>query len=508
MKPSGHSSKLHSLSRDQILSIRRLLLEWYDLNARVLPWRIPSVPFGSSSYEDYVHRLYKCLISETMLQQTQVKTVLAYYEKWLEKFPSIEKLAQAQEEEVMACWAGLGYYSRAKRLHQAAQYLVEKFVVKEDAFPTEPEHWIKHVPGVGPYTAGAVISIAFGDPSAIVDGNVQRVLSRVLAIHGDTSTPKSAGTRLVWARAAELVQGDRPGDFNQSLMELGATICSPTQPQCKSCPLSRVCVAHQQARTLRSVDQNAFFGKQAVDQDDIEDLCSICPSSINPGVYKENYIQSYYPFKPQKKAQREEDAIVLVITRGNEVYLEKKEKGLLAGLFDFPTTLIAGEVQSLVEEKVKQYSATSKGSTLHLFSHIRRTSHVLVVSDANAKALLEDLLKVNATGRFVDRSALSSVGVSELCLKNERAAFSTGKRKPPAVVKKAKKIKLPTPPASIMSEASDITEPVKNESVKNNSVKNDSVKNDSVKNELVKPESIKNELVKKRQSSIFTMFKK
>ncbi|KAK3045097.1 hypothetical protein LTS18_014577, partial [Coniosporium uncinatum] len=139
-----HPSSLHALSLENIQQARSSLLGWYAKEARQLPWRLPPVPFGTASYEQYVDRLYRCLLSETMLQQTQVKTVLPFYEKWLKKFPTIVDLSNAPEEEVMAAWAGLGYYSRAKRLHQAAKHLVEKHIDGENKVPTEPEYWIKN----------------------------------------------------------------------------------------------------------------------------------------------------------------------------------------------------------------------------------------------------------------------------------------------------------------------------------------------------------------------------
>lgn len=429
-----HQASLHDLSDEKVQSIRELLLTWFSQNARNLPWRIPAVSYEGSLYNDYVDRLYRCLLSETMLQQTQVKTVIAYYNRWLEKFPTLEELAVANEEDVMACWAGLGYYSRAKRLQQAAQYLVTNFVSKELKFPTNAEHWVKGVPGVGPYTAGAILSISFGIPSAIVDGNVQRVLSRVLAVHGDTATPKSAGSKLTWQRAAQLVQGKEPGNLNQSLMELGATICTPTQPDCSACPISEHCIAYQQLRKLKATSKvNPWTKKQAVARtetsiEDMEDMCEICPSEIDTSVLSEpigTYIQTYYPYKAPKKKQREESAVVLVIRNDeNEVYVEKKAKGLLAGLYDFPTVLLENteaDCSQLVIDKHKQkMGAKEMGSSLHLFTHIRRTSHVLQCRHDRAAKALQACAAANSTGKWVPETSLADIGVSELCLKNWR----------------------------------------------------------------------------------------
>lgn len=447
--PRTHSISRHVLSSDQVEHIRRALLSWFSANARVLPWRVPSIAYGSVPYKDYVHRLYKCLISETMLQQTQVKTVIAYYTKWLDKFPSIEDLAAANEEEVMACWAGLGYYSRAKRLQQAAKYLCDEFVFKELEFPREPEQWIKGVPGVGPYTAGAILSISFGIRSAIVDGNVQRVLSRVLAVHGDTSTPKSSGSKLIWERAGQLVQGEDPGVLNQSLMELGATICSPTLPSCGQCPINSNCLAYSQSLSLKPTSQDFFGGTQqkrgskTAECWDIEDLCDICPSSINPSessLNSKTYIQNFYPYKPPKKAQRQESAVVTVLTRTNhdirEIYLEKKEKGLLSGLYDFPTTLLPissdfADPQQLALDHAQGFEdAQLKGASTHLFTHIKRTSYVICANASDVECpnmigYLKALKVFNNSGRWIDIEKVSDLGVSELCLKNLRLAMTT-----------------------------------------------------------------------------------
>lgn len=436
-----HTLALHDLRKQRSDRIRARLLTWYCENARVLPWRVPSAPFASTMYTDYVDRLYKCLLSETMLQQTQVKTVIAYYTKWLIKFPTLTELAAAKEEDVMACWAGLGYYSRAKRLHQAAQYLFGEFVTHGLEFPTDVEHWIKKVPGVGPYTAGAILSISFGVPSPIIDGNVQRVLSRILAVHGDTSTPKGQGSKLLWERAAQLVDGDRPGDLNQALMELGATVCSPTLPNCTNCPVNNDCQAYQQSRHLKRARPDFFRKTQpeivnnSTPPVDLEDLCTICPASVDPSIMldkPEVYIQSLYPFKPQKKAQREETAIVMIVRKDGEIYLEKKEKGLLGGLFDFPTLLLhpdeAPHCDSLVEKHKEKLAAVYNGTTTHLFTHIRRTSHVLVCDHSNAQKALAAFLRANETGRWIAEDAIADLGVSELCLKNWR--LGSGVEKP------------------------------------------------------------------------------
>ncbi|KAF1990602.1 DNA glycosylase, partial [Aulographum hederae CBS 113979] len=425
---SNHPSSLHALTPAKAALLRTHLTQWYLTSARPLPWRLPPIPYNSAPYPSYIHRMYCCLLSETMLQQTQVKTVLPYYKKWLQKFPTIQALAAANEEEVMAAWAGLGYYSRAKRLHQAAKHLLENFVEKEKEVPTSTEYWVKNVPGVGPYTAGAIVSIAFDVPAPLVDGNVQRVLSRLLAIHGDVSTPKSAGSTLVWETAGQLVAGEKhPGDLNQSLMELGATICTPVAPNCSKCPVRSECLAYGNLLRLKR-KRKSVFGK-----------VEICPGSIDvnqlPVEKPDLYIPSFYPFKPIKKAQREEIALVLVIVRGREenaVYLEKKAKGLLAGLYDFPTVLLDGssgkaDLETALNAHKETLNARTAGTTKHLFSHIRRTSHVLISDADDALDFIASLRKQNTSGKWVEKAHLEDVGVSELCLKNWRLAVGEEK---------------------------------------------------------------------------------
>jgi A/G-specific adenine glycosylase len=204
-------------------ALRRALLSWYDRAKRDLPWRRTSDPWA-------------ILVSEFMLQQTQVKTVLPYYEKFLKRFPTPAALAQASEEQVLAAWAGLGYYRRARFLHAAA-----KAVAAAGGFPDTLEG-IRALPGVGAYTAAAVGSIAFGLPVAVVDGNVIRVLARLLALEADAG--RGEGAERIRQTAQALVDPKHPGDFNQAVMELGALLCSPSRPQCPVCPLRTYCAAH------------------------------------------------------------------------------------------------------------------------------------------------------------------------------------------------------------------------------------------------------------------------
>lgn len=205
-------------------SLQSALLTWYHKNKRDLPWRQTNDP-------------YKIWLSEIMLQQTQVKTVIDYYHRFLTRFPTIRDLAKANEEEVLTLWSGLGYYARAKNLHKGAKQIVEKYDAK---FPSDPKN-ILSLPGIGKYTLGAIASIAFEQPLPLVDGNVMRVYSRIFAIEGNPQESKFQ--KKIWEIAEELIPKKNPGDFNQALMELGATICSPTSPNCPSCPIKKFCKA-------------------------------------------------------------------------------------------------------------------------------------------------------------------------------------------------------------------------------------------------------------------------
>jgi A/G-specific adenine glycosylase len=202
------------------------LANWYRSNARVLPWRqSPSV--------------YKTVVSEFMLQQTQVKTVLPYFARWLEAFPDFAALAAASEERVLRLWEGLGYYSRARNLHRLA-----KIVASKPAMPQTPDAW-RELPGVGPYTAAAITSISFNEPAACVDGNVVRILSRLTA----DATPfrdSASAAKLFALLAQSLMPERRPGQHNQAMMELGATVCHRQKPLCLTCPVRTFCRAAQE----------------------------------------------------------------------------------------------------------------------------------------------------------------------------------------------------------------------------------------------------------------------
>lgn len=222
--------KATPFSLRELASIRRRLLRWYEREKRDLPWRRATDPY--------------CIwVSEIMLQQTRVEAVIPYYKKFLRQFPTVASLARVPEESVLAAWSGLGYYSRARNLQRAAQAIVAQHAGR---FPRDEQAALA-LPGVGTYTAAAVLSIAYGVPLAVLDGNVARVLSRLLMLRADVRDSK--GKRQLSGCAVQLLHTRRPGDFNQAMMELGATVCVPVSPRCGECPLDAVCRARHNDET-------------------------------------------------------------------------------------------------------------------------------------------------------------------------------------------------------------------------------------------------------------------
>ena len=205
--------------------LRAPLLRWYARHKRDLPWRRTRDP-------------YAIWVSEVMLQQTRVAVVMPYFQRFLERYPDVVSLARATEEEVLASWSGLGYYRRARNLHRGAREVVARHDGRVPRLPDE----LRALPGVGRYTAGAIASIAFDLPEPVLDGNVRRVLTRVLALSADR-VGKSREQRELWQVARELARGRRPGEVNQALMELGALVCTSTSPRCPRCPWKRSCRA-------------------------------------------------------------------------------------------------------------------------------------------------------------------------------------------------------------------------------------------------------------------------
>ena len=289
-----------------------LLLAWYDAHGRALPFRGTKDP-------------YRIWISEIMLQQTRTETVGAYYRRFLAAFPDVHALAAAPLQEVLKCWEGLGYYSRARNMHRAANEIVQKYGGR---FPADLDA-LRALPGVGDYTAAAVGSIAFGLPAPAMDGNLTRVLSRVHGVREDVGAPS------VKRKLLDLAQGDMPaarcGDFNQALMDLGAMVCVPGTPDCESCPLKPLCSAYQ-----------------AGDADAL-------------------------PVKTAVKPPREIEMAVSVITCRGRVYLRQRKEALLNGLWVYQLTENPG-TQADVEKAQKALGIRAKrgtelGRARHVFTH-------------------------------------------------------------------------------------------------------------------------------------------
>jgi A/G-specific adenine glycosylase len=206
-------------------TIQSQLLAWAETSLRDLPWRRERTP-------------YRVWVSEIMLQQTRVETVIPYYQRWMSRFPTIGALAQADLGQALKCWEGLGYYARCRNLHRAAWIVVER----HGGQLPERRGELLALPGIGPYTVGAILSLAFGQDAAVLDGNVRRVLSRLYALDDD---PREAKTRQkLWALAESLLPPGKAGRFNEALMDLGATVCTPKGPRCANCPLNQVCQAY------------------------------------------------------------------------------------------------------------------------------------------------------------------------------------------------------------------------------------------------------------------------
>ncbi|MBW2313135.1 MAG: A/G-specific adenine glycosylase [Deltaproteobacteria bacterium] len=300
------------------------MLRWYRRARRDLPWRHTNDP-------------YRVWISEAMLQQTRVETVIPYYHRFLDRFPDVAALAGAELDDVLGAWQGLGYYSRARNLKRAAEHVVE---CCGGELPDTADA-LRELPGVGRYTAGAVASIAFDRPEPIVDGNVARVLSR---LHGLTEDPKSrAGQKRLWEEAERLVRGRSPGDLNQALMELGATVCTPRSPECPRCPVRADCVA------LRGGDPEAL------------------------------------PAGGKRPKVRDITAVAaLVERRGRVLAVRRPETGLLGGLWDLPGGDLtasedpdAGLERTLRERVGLEVGAVEPiGAVRHVFTHRRLSLHV------------------------------------------------------------------------------------------------------------------------------------
>ena len=303
--------------------IQHQLLVWYGENARDLPWRKVSNP-------------YAIWVSEIMLQQTRVETVIPYYQRWLAEFPSVQSLAEAEEDQVLKSWEGLGYYNRARNLQAAARIVVERY---QGSLPADLMA-LQDLPGIGRYTAGAILSIAFNQPAPILDGNLRRVFTRVFNIRTPIQT--SGTEKELWEIAEDLLPESDSGDFNQALMELGALVCLPKKPLCARCPLAEDCQANH-------------LGQQ-------ESL----------------------PQRKEKAPLPHLQVTAAVILKGGQVLIAKRPPGgLLGGLWEFPggkqeenETLQETLVREIMEElDLEVEIGALLGIYQHAYTHYKITLH-------------------------------------------------------------------------------------------------------------------------------------
>ncbi|XP_047579843.1 adenine DNA glycosylase isoform X3 [Lutra lutra] len=373
----------YHLFRDtaEVTVFREKLLSWYDREKRDLPWRR-----RAEGEVDLDRRAYAVWVSEVMLQQTQVATVIDYYTRWMQKWPTLQDLASASLEEVNQLWAGLGYYSRARRLQEGARKVVEEL---EGHVPRTAETLQQLLPGVGRYTAGAIASIAFGQAAGVVDGNVVRVLCRVRAIGADPSS--TLVSQHLWSLAQQLVDPARPGDSNQAAMELGATVCTPQHPRCSQCPVQSLCRAHWRVeREQRLALQNLPGSPDVEECAPSTGQCQLCAPPTEP--WDQTLGVTNFPRKASRRPPREECSAVCVLeqprARGAPriLLVQRPSSGLLAGLWEFPcvTAEPSGpcEREALLRELQRwagPLPATHLqhlGQVVHTFSHIKLTYQV------------------------------------------------------------------------------------------------------------------------------------
>jgi A/G-specific adenine glycosylase len=309
------------------------LLAWYARHARQLPWRGHPDP-------------YAVWVSEVMLQQTRVETVIPYFQRWMERFPTIPALAAASQQDVLAAWEGLGYYSRARNLHRAAQILVAQHGGR---LPEDTDS-LRRLPGIGRYTAGAIASIAFGHDAPTLDGNIRRVLARIFNMELPARSPK--GARRLWDLAAEHLPPGQASDYNQALMDLGATVCTPRQPDCPHCPVNDLCAAYALG------------------------------------------LQEQRPVLEPKPSQPHYTVAAAVIQRDAQVLIaQRPANGLLGGMWEFPGGKLqpgedlAGCLQREIKEELGARVAVHEqiGVYQHAYTHFRVTLHAFRCSLAGGE---------------------------------------------------------------------------------------------------------------------------
>lgn len=436
-----HSAHYHKVADEERDQLQTQLVGWYHKEKRTtMPWRKENPVCRDE--RTLGQRAYEVWVSEIMLQQTQVATVIDYYNRWMEAFPTVHALANADIEQVNTIWAGLGYYSRARRLWEGAKKVVEEM---GGILPKSAKLLQEAIPGVGRYTAGAIASIVYQEKVPVVDGNVIRVLARWRAIHAD---PKKAKTvDLLWEIATDLVPASEPGDFNQAIMELGARICTPQKPSCELCPIREHCLAYRQLDVFRSLQQQAFFHDKKRKLESSQHECSICPELQSDLTQNEEAYQvTRYPLKVDKKPPRDEECAVTIVEciRNNESYYllsKRPETGLLAGLWEFPTVELGTSVLDRTDQSTEYLKARYQielkdpitrvdlGNIIHLFSHIRKVYHIEWIQFKS-----DDLIQ-NELTKWVTWTELK-VSPIPTGLKKALKLLEKYKKKPPAKVKK------------------------------------------------------------------------
>jgi A/G-specific adenine glycosylase len=321
----------------EIQSFRIALVDWYLTNQRDLPWRKASDP-------------YPIWLSEVMLQQTQVATVLPYYHGFLKRFPNLQVLARANLQEVLKAWEGLGYYARARNLHKAAGVVINQFQ------GNIPQSWrdFRKLPGVGDYIAAAVLSIAFSKPYSVVDGNVKRVLSRLFVMKEPVN--HSSAKKIFQQAAADLLDTQKPGTFNQALMELGAIVCKPRNPLCHACPVQTWCLAYQSGRI------------------------------------------SEFPRKLKKKATPQYPIAVGVVFKNDRVLItRRKPEGLLGGLWEFPGGKIKKneKAEAACIREIKEEVNLAVKVDLHLCMVKHAYTHFKIQMDVFCCSYISGRIKLN-----------------------------------------------------------------------------------------------------------------
>lgn len=417
-------------------AIQTSVVTWFAAHGRELPWR-----------RDHAAKLderllfWHVLLSEIMSQQTRLATVLPFYERWLGKWPTLESFAAATEEEVLAAWQGLGYYRRAKNLHACARKIVNELGGR---LPRTAKA-LEDLPGVGPYTAGAVASSVFGESAAIVDGNVTRVLCRLRAIAAEPSK----ASKTVWALSRQLVPATSVYAFNQGLMDLGSTVCTPKTPRCAECPLQTNCRAFALERAAATTAAAASASVAPTTAGDIEDLCTVC----SPDAPAATQVTAF-PLKAVKAKQRVEHIAVAVVHLADSddfLLQQRPAEGILAKMWEFSQVVVAdgradcsAALDALLRDRCgidtsAAYVASRRhvGAVAHELSHVKQTFHVEHVVLRGSVAV-----PARADVRLFPRAALRSSAISQgnlKCLALAEAPAETASSSSSASTKRRKK---------------------------------------------------------------------